>query len=157
MRKPAPLAAAVVNGAVVLLLPTFVLLLFAVIRANLPVRYTSGAVHARAVSPIVSAIQASIDGIFLTIPLASIAAWRTWVHATRWQNQKRTWRGVAEAGAVGALFVMVRLASAAWAAGSIVGFLAIPVYAAIGGLVGLVVGLLLHLTAVAVLKMASLS
>jgi hypothetical protein len=161
MRKHAPLVAALVNGAVVLLLPALVVLVFASVRSSLPARYASGAVQAQSISPFMSAIAASIFGVAITIPLAALAGWRTLVHARRWQMQQRTWQGVAEAGAAGALFVIVRVGSAALAAaihgsGSIWVIVAIAFYAAIGGLVGLVVGLMLHVTAIAVLKMAFL-
>ena len=155
MRDRAPLVATAVNGAAVFLLPALGVLLFSILQATFPERFPTVAVHAHPVSPIVSALQASIYGSFVMLPLAFIAAWRTWVHATRWQRQQRTLRGVAEAGAVGVLLVIVMLTPLALAGRSIVAFLAIPVYAAIGGLVGLVMGLMLHLTAVVVLKLAS--
>jgi len=160
MRKHAPFIAALVNGAVVLLLPALGVLLFASVRSSLPARYLSGAVVAHPISPFTSAIAASIAGIFLTIPLAAVAMWRTWVLATRWQMQQRTWQGVAEAGAAGALLVIVMLGSSALAAAvqgarSMWVIVAIAFYAAIGGLLGLVVGLMLHLIAIAVLRLVS--
>src|SRR5262245_7893511 len=148
-RPRAPLVAAVVNGAVVLLSPAVLVLLV-----------PDTAVHAYPVSPAVRALRAGIYGIFFTLAPASLVAWRTWVHARRWQAHQRTFRGVAEAGLVGVLVVFAMLAPAvlvgALATRSIVGFFAIPVYAAIGGVVGLVVGLILHLTAVVALTITSL-
>lgn len=137
------------------------MLLFTGIRSSLPAHYVSGAVQPQHLLPIVGAAAASVGMISLTMPLAALAAWRTWVYATRWQLQQRTWRGVAEAGAAGALFVIVMLGLAALAAaitgsGSIWVIGAIALYAAIGGLVGLVVGLMFHVTAVAVLRIVSL-
>jgi hypothetical protein len=159
MRNHAPLAAAAVNGAVVLLLPAWLVLLSSVLRATLPAHYTSGAVHARAVSTVEEAIQLSLIGLIVTTPLAGLAAWRTWVHATRWLDQRRSWWGIVEAAALGALLVggmlgSAALGAAARGAGSIWVIPAIALYASIGALVGLLVGLILQLTAMAVLRIA---
>ena len=148
MSKRGPLAAAGVNGVIVLLLPGLVLLLFENSRSSNPA-LISGAVHARYVLPLVSAVGASIGEIVVTVLLAAVAVWRTWVHATEWQMHQRTWRGVAEAGAIGVLFAIVMLGSAALAAaaqgaGWMGAIVSVAFSAAIGGLVGLVVGLLLQ-------------
>jgi len=156
MRDRASLTAAVVNGVVVLLLPALGVLLFYTVHDAFPERFPTAAVHAHPISPIGHAYRAGIIGLFLMLPLACVAAWRTWVHATRWQRQQRTARGIAEAGCVGVLLVIAMLAPLAVASRSIGAFFAIPIYAAIGGLVGLVLGVVLHLTAVAVLKLVSL-
>ncbi|MGE5833969.1 MAG: hypothetical protein ACM4AI_05780 [Acidobacteriota bacterium] len=160
MSNRAPVAAAGVNAAIVLLLPGLLLLLVENIRSISP-SLASNTVHARPVSPIVSAVWASLGATFVTVPLATVAAWRTWVHATKWQMHQRTWRGVGEAGAVGALCVIVMLLpavlTAAIALRPLWGIVAIAVYAAIGALVGLVVGLMLQVTATAVLKITSLT
>jgi hypothetical protein len=106
----------------------------------------------------IGAVWASIGASFMTVPLATVTAWRTWVHATRWQTQHRTWWGVAEGGGVGALSVTLMLLPGVLAAairGVLGGLVAIIFYAAIGGLVGLALGLLLQLTAIAVLEMVS--
>src|SRR5215475_5272409 len=125
MRDRARLAAAV-NGAVVLLLPALLVLFLSVYQVIVPSKGTT--VHANPLSPVVSAIEASIFGAVFMLPLALVAAWRTWVHATRWQEQERTLWGVAGAGALGALVVIAMLAPgvlvAALAKRSIVGFLA---------------------------------
>lgn len=160
MREHAPLVAAVVNGALVLLLPAWLVGLTSVLRATLPAHYTSGAVHARATSTVEAAIQASLIGLLVTMPLAALAAWRTWVHARRWLDQRRSSSGVVEAAALGGLFVAgmlgaAALGAAARGAGWIGVIPAIVVYAAIGALVGLIVGLILQLTAVAVLRLAA--
>ena len=84
MRNHVPLAAAAVNGAVVLLAPAGLVLLSSVLRTALPAHFTSGAVHAPAVSTVVNAIQASLIGLIVTMPLAGLAAWRTWVYAIGW-------------------------------------------------------------------------
>lgn len=151
--------AAGVNGAMILLFPGLLMLLVECIHAYYP-ELMSGPVRARPVSPLVSAAKVSILAAHLTAPLAALAVWRTWVHATRWQMHRRTWWGVAEAGATGALSVMVLLGPTvlvvAVAKRSLEGIVAMAGYAVIFGLVGLVVGLVLALTAIAVLKIASL-
>ncbi len=157
MRSHLPLAAAAVNGAVVLLLPAGLVLLSSVLRTTLPAHFTSGAVHAPAVSTVVNAIQTSLIGLIVTMPLAGIAAWRTWVYALGWLDRRRSWRGVVEAAALGGLLVGGMLGSAALGAavhgaGSIWVVPAITLYASIGALVGLFVGLILQVTAMAVLR-----
>ena len=153
-------AAAGVNALFVLVAPGLALLLVESLRAIYPA-LASNTVHARPVSPIVGAIATIIVATYLTVPLATLAAWRTWVHATRWQMHRRTWWGVAEAGATGALSVMVLLGPTVLGVAvekrSMEGIIAIVGYALIFGLVGLVVGLMLQLTAIAVLKIASAS
>ena len=153
-----PLAATVVNAMIVLLLPGLVLLLFAILGSIDPA-FADETVYARPVSPLVRAAWLSIGAIYVTAPLAAVTAWRTWIHATKWQMHHQTWWGVAEAGAVGALLVIVMLVppvlTAAIALRSLWGFAAIAVYAVLGGLVGLVLGLMLQVTAIAVLKMVS--
>jgi len=159
MREYAALSAAVVNGALVLFLPAWLVGLTSILRAALPAQSSSVTVYARTSSTVEVAIQASLIGLLVTMPLAAVAAWRTWVHATQWLQQRRTWRGVVEATALGALFVTVMLGSAALrasalGAGSFAAIPAIALYAAIGALVGLLVGLMLQLMAMAVLTLA---
>ncbi len=140
MRNHVPLAAAAVNGAVVLLAPAGLVLLSSVLRTALPAHFTSGAVHAPAVSTVVNAIQASLIGLIVTMPLAGLAAWRTWVYAIGWLDQRRSWwRGVVEAAALGGLLVggmlgSAALGAAARGAGSIWVIPAIALYASLGAL-----------------------
>jgi hypothetical protein len=159
MSTRGPLAATVVNALIVLLLPGLLLLLLATLGSIYPA-LADETVYARPVSPLVRAARLTIGAIYVTAPLAAVAAWRTWVHATKWQMHHRTWWGVAEAAAVGALLVIVLLVppvlTAAIVLRSLWGFAAIAVYAAIGSLVGLVLGLMLQVTAMIVLKIASL-
>ena len=155
-----PLVAAGVNAAIIVLLPGLLAFVLETLQSIYP-SLASNTVHARQVSPIMRAVETSVVAIFVTSPLAAVAAWRTWVHATRWQMHRRTWWGVLEAAAVGALCVIVMLlpgvlTAAVAGAGSIAGIGAFGFYAAIGGLVGLAFGLVLQLTAIAVLKLASL-
>src|SRR5262245_35119190 len=146
-----PLIAASVNAAIILLLPGLLSLVLEILQSIYP-SLASNTVHARQVSPFMRAIETSVIAIFVTGPLATVAAWRTWVHATRWQMRRRTWWGVLEAGAVGALLVILMLlpgvlAAALVGAGSLAGIGAFGFYAAIGGLVGFGFGLVLQLTA----------
>jgi hypothetical protein len=134
-------------------------LLSSVFRNTLPLHFTPGAVHASNVSTVVEAIQASLAGLFVTVPLAALAAWRTWVYAVQWLEKRRSWWGILEAAALGGLFVGGMLGSAALraataGAGSIWVILAIALYASIGVLVGLGVGLILQFTAMAILRIA---
>jgi hypothetical protein len=146
-----------VNAAVVLLLPALAEVFTSALRATLPAEYASATVRAATVTE--RAMNTSLVALPVSIPLAAIAAWRTWVHATRWLNQRRAWWGVAEAGALGGVFVGGMLGSAAIAAaargsGSIWAIPAIALYAGIGACVGLLVGLILQLTAVLLLTIA---
>jgi hypothetical protein len=88
----------------------------------------------------------------LLLPLATLAAWRTWVHATRWRARRIAgWLGVAEAGATGFLIALIYLAQ---------GILTRPteappyvlVYGGLALILGLLVGLVLQLTALIVLR-----
>ena len=88
-----------------------------------------------------------------TLPFATLAGWRTWVYATRWQEQRRgSWLAVAEAGGWGlavALFIL--------APGIVTRPMDAPPYLiAYGGfalLVGLVLGLVLRTAALIVLRL----
>src|SRR5262245_15937024 len=86
-------------------------------------------------------------------PFAFAAAWRTFVHAQRWlEHHDRTWWGVLEAGACGlAGTVLVMLP------GILTHPLQAPPYLIAYGtltvLIGLVVGLILRVTALGVLKL----
>ena len=160
MVNRALVAAAGVNALIVLLFPGLLVLVFESVRSVYPeILHGGGAVRARPTSPTIQAVTACVVAGLVTVPLATLVAWRTSVHAARWQRRDRTWRGVAEAGAAGALSVFVMLGPPVIAAavfkGAMEGFVAIVLYAAIFGVVGLVVGLLFQLTAIAVLKMAS--
>lgn len=161
MVNRALVAAAGVNALIVLLFPGLLVLVFESVRSVYPeILHGGGAVRPRPISPLMQAVGACVVAGMVTVPLATLVAWRTSVHAARWQMQDRTWRGVSEAGAVGALSVFVLLGppviGAAVVKGSLGGFVVIGLYAAIFGAVGLVVGLLFQLTAIAVLKLASL-
>jgi hypothetical protein len=155
MRKYAPLVAAGVNGALIIVGPPLVFLIFKGIEPFLPARYASNTVSAS--SPLASALISTLTLLPLTGFFAGIAVWRTLIHAMRWQNQQRSWWGVAEAAGAGALLtvvVMLPLVSiAAFTTGSLIGFAAIPVYAVIFGAVGTAFGLVFQLTAMLVMTL----
>jgi hypothetical protein len=151
MRQYSPLLAAAVNGALVLLLPALALL------GETRFPAAGSAVTVSDSSHWTRSFQATLNGLHLTIPLSAIAFWRTWAYARRREARQPTWWGIVEAGAVGALFVAVTLGSAVLRAGSVAGFLAIPVYAAIGAVGGLALGLLLYVAAMTLLSIASLA
>jgi len=111
-------------------------------------------VHPANWSPWLDAIQFFVGSAVFMSPFALLAAWRTWVHATRWRtgNPRRSLRGVAEAGACGlgvALLVLLP------------GIIGRPrqappyviVYGGLGVVVGIAVGLVLLVTAALVLKL----
>ena len=156
MRKYAPLIAAAVNGGLIVLLPGLVTLFLRTTENIFPPRYGSTTVVAA--SPLVSALYSIVTSLPLTGFVGSIAVWRTLIHGIRWQRDDHTWVGVAEAGAAGFLLVAVLLLPgvlvAAFAKQSLLGFALIPFYAIIGGVVGLALGLLLQLSAMAVFKVS---
>ncbi len=88
-------------------------------------------------------------------PLVLVVGWRTFVHATRvLRDRDRGWRGVLEAGAVGLfipLFLSIRpaLQRPAEAAAFVFG------YGVIGAGIGLALGCLFRLVALAVLRISA--
>jgi hypothetical protein len=85
------------------------------------------------------------------LPFAAIAAWRTWVHAKRWP-QERGWQGVAEAGLCGLGTGLLYLAP-----GIVTHPMEAPQFVIIYGgaalILGLLVGLFLRMTAVVILRL----
>jgi len=89
------------------------------------------------------------------VPVALLAGWRTWVHASRYREGKGTgWQGVAEAGGLGLTLALVVLAR---------GIVTRPAdappyvifYGGVALILGLAIGLFLRVTALTVLKFAS--
>ena len=89
------------------------------------------------------------------VPVALLAGWRTWVHASRYREGKGTgWQGVVEAGGLGLTLALVVLAR---------GIVTRPAdappyvifYGGVALILGLAIGLFLRVTALTVLKFAS--
>ncbi len=149
LRRPSPaLIAALVNGVVVLLLPVLARMLAAS-------RYDS-VVHPAGWSPARAALRFLLLTAVPMLPLAAIAAWRTWAHASRWRLGDRGLIAVGEATACGAVTALL------------VAFLAVPVVPSLpaalpglvlvgllGAVVGTAVGLLLYVIAVIVVAAAA--
>jgi hypothetical protein len=138
-------AAAVANGVIVLLLPIIMPMLG---HQN----SYSTTVHPPGWSPWLAALGAFITAARLMFPLAVLAAWRTWVHAARRRRGTRSWQGVAEAGACGFLIALVVLARGILA-NPLAAMIYVLVYGGAALVVGLAVGLILHLSAVVVLRL----
>jgi len=140
--------AALVNGALMLLTPVVV-----VIYAD----YSSDAV--RPSSQTLRAVLNALPALLLTVPVAFLVAWRTYVHARAYRIRPVTaWRGPFESTAIAggiALVVMLRITAATWArqpAGLVAGYIAFYVVGT--AVVGLVLGLLLAGVALLVLRIS---
>ena len=148
----APLApesvAAAVNAALVILLPVILLAAGSMVLTN-----TSVTVRPPGAPVIGQSSWLLAQFVVGTLPFATLAGWRTWVYATRWQEQRRgSWLAVAEAGGGGLVVALVILAP-----GIVTRPMDAPPYLiAYGGfavLVGLVVGLVLRTAALIVLRL----
>lgn len=143
--------AAAVNAAIVILLP--VILLAAGSMVLNPDTNTSVTVRPPG-GPVIGQSSWLLAQFALgTLPFATLAGWRTWVYATRWQEQRRgSWLAVAEAGGWGLPVALVILAP-----GIVTRPMDAPPYLiAYGGfalLVGLVLGLVLRTAALIVLRL----
>ena len=89
------------------------------------------------------------------VPVALVAGWRTWVHASRYREGTGTgWQGVVEAGGLG-----LTLALGVLARGIVTRPAEAPPYVIFYGgvalILGLATGLILRVTALTVLKFAS--
>jgi hypothetical protein len=146
-------AAAAVNGLLVLLLPPLVFMAVAAARAN----PGSTTVHPAGWSPGLAVIQAFIAFATTMCPFALLAAWRTWVYATRWRDRGDSgWRAVAEAGTIGLAIPLLVLSP-----GIVTRPMEAPpyviVYGGFGLIIGLGLGLLLRTTAIVVLRRSNRS
>jgi hypothetical protein len=143
--------AAAVNAAIVVLLP--VILLAAGSLVLDPDSNTSVTVRPPGAPVIGPIILALAQVAWWTLPFATLAGWRTWVYATRWQEQRRgSWLAVAEAGGWGLAVALVILAP-----GIVTRPMEAPPYLiGYGGfavLVGLVLGLVLRTATLIVLRL----
>jgi hypothetical protein len=151
LREPEMLAA-LVNAVVVLCLPSIVVGI-GVLRALKDPGY-SWPVHPANWSPWLEAIRFFAGSAVFMSPFALLAAWRTWVHATHWRigNRVRSLQGVVEAGACGlGVALLVLLPPTILRPTEAPPYL--MTYGGLGLLVGLAVGLVLLVTAAAVLTM----
>jgi len=142
--------AAVVNGLLVLLLPLAVLV--AGNSINLDDFDTSVTADVPGAPRVWTVIWILIRTSLVLFPFALLAGWRTWVYARRWCDQREAgWRAVAEAGACGLILALVYLAR-----GIVTRPAEAPPYVIVYGgaalLVGVVVGVILRMTAILVLK-----
>jgi hypothetical protein len=138
--------AALVNGFVFALMPLVMMLVTGALAQESD---TSTIVRPEGAPPVsVVTLSYWIQMWRTLLPLALIAAWRTFVHARRrLTGDDHNWRGVFEAGLCGFLYALVLLAR---------GILARPmqappfviVYGGLGLTLGLIVGLVLRTTAV---------
>jgi hypothetical protein len=131
--------AAIVNGAVVFL-PPFALILLSSAGSR-PIWVSTGQV-----------VVEFVEFGLVTVALAALASWRTWVHAIRWQaGRGRGWQGVAEAAACGVLLAIMYLAP-----GIVTRPAEAPPYVIFYGgaaaVLGCLVGLLLRSTAAVVMR-----
>jgi hypothetical protein len=149
MRRRPEDVASVVNGVIVLLLPVGL-----AVAAWMDLGRTHDGQTTVIASPTMHVLSnltelAALVTVFL--PLALVAAWRTWVHARRYVAEEAAgWQGVAEAGAVGFSIALLILSP---------GILTRPTeappyiiaYGGIALLVGLALGVILRTTAILVL------
>jgi len=87
------------------------------------------------------------------VPVALLAGWRTWVHASRYRDGKGTgWQGVVEAGGLGLTLALVVLAR-----GIVTRPAEAPPYVIFYGgvalVLGLVIGFILRATALTILRL----
>ena len=150
MQRRSESVAAVVNGLLVMLLPLAVL----AAGSNIDLDHFDASVTADVPGAprMWATIRMLIPISLLLLPFALLAGWRTWVYARRWCDQREAgWRAVAEAGACGLILALVYLAR-----GIVTRPAEAPPYVIVYGgaalLVGVVVGVILRMTAILVLK-----
>ena len=143
--------AAAVNAAIVVLLPVILLAAGSlVLNSDSNTSVTVRPPGAPVIGPVILLLAHVACS---TLPFATLAGWRTWVYATRWQEQRRgSWLAVAEAGGWGLAVTLVILAP-----GIVTRPMDAPPYLiGYGGfavLVGLVLGLVLRTAALIVLRL----
>lgn len=148
-RSRVEMLAATVNAIVVLLAPSIALLVAMIGSVDSNASVTVRPAGASRVLPVVRSV---IEMGTWMLPFAAIAAWRTWVHARRWNARKGSgWQGVVEAGACGLAAALLYLVP-----GIVTRPLeAAPYVMAYGGaatIVGLLFGLVLRTTAMLILR-----
>jgi hypothetical protein len=145
-------AAALVNGLIVWLLPAGLSALSA-IGSSLGIGANENAVtvHPPGWTPLVPIMATALRFGFVMLPFAAVAAWRTWVHARRRLELGTSgWQGVGEAAACGLATLLV-VAAPGILSHPTQAPLSIVAYGWLAALCGLLVGLLLRISAVIVL------
>jgi hypothetical protein len=155
-RRMPETAAAVVNGVLVLFLPVILYALHSLFPDNTH-SYAVGHAPGYSPWPSVAEAEAFIVYVCLMAPLVAVAAWRTFVHATRWREGERSLQGIAEAAACGfavPMMMVVGLVRIGRALPLALGYSLF--YGIIGLVIGFVVGILLQFTAMVVLMVTEL-
>ena len=143
--------AALINAVLVMLLPLALVLIVSMgVDAG-------NVVRARVSTPLEYALANLFDTVaylMVFLPLAIVAGWRTWVHASRYREGRgRGWQGVAEAGGLGVILALGVLAR---------GIVTRPAdappyvifYGGVALIVGVAIGLILRVTTLGVLKLS---
>jgi hypothetical protein len=146
--RPATVTA-LVNAGVVYLIP----IAFVGLISLLPDRHAGTTVYAHGPDYLMNRAKVIVAYVTAVAPFAMAAAWRTFVHARRWlECHDRTWWGVLEAGGCGLAGTLLVLLP-----GIVTRPLEAPPYIIVYGLptiaIGLVIGVILRLTALGVLKL----
>ena len=148
--RPARVAA-VVNGLLAFPVPAGFMIL-ALISASGQAWPAELAVHRPTTAPIV--VESVLFGVVFAV-LGAVAAWRTWVHALRYQSgASRYWQGVGEAAAVGflvaALYLLRGIITRPREAPPYVIF-----YGSAAAMFGAIIGVILRVSATIVLRLSS--
>jgi hypothetical protein len=151
--RPATLTA-IVNAVLVYILPVATVMILMVLKPNQSIGATVVGVDPDRVAANTRKLQMIAGYLGFMSPFAMAAAWRTFVHATRWlEFHDRTWWGVLEGGVLGFAGMLLLFAP---------GILIRPqdalpaiAYAILVGVMGLIAGFILRLTALATLKLVA--
>jgi len=142
-------------------LANFVLILLIAVALMMVSSSSSGAVVYA--DPAKAAITAVMVSVLVAAPLAALSFWRTWVHVQHFLARGTTgWQGVLEAGALGLVltlpFVLPGVVARQFDPGAwgqpqafMLGITYVGFYGLLGLAVGLILGFLLRLSAIAVL------
>jgi len=157
MRRRPEAVAALVNGLFVWLLPAGISALFTIGGSlGIGASDTNTTVYADGWNPLDPIMATALRFGIVTLPFAVVAAWRTWVHAKRRRVLGTSgWQGVAEAGACGPAAILIVLIPLMLSRPTHVAQVApfVLAYAVLAALCGLLIGLLLRVSALIVLKL----
>jgi len=151
IRRPSPeVVAAVVNGAVTLVLPAVFIAIVSFAQRYDRYNYST-TVHPPDWSPLLAALKMVGSSALFMSPFALIAGWRTWAHARGWPDD-RGWQGVAEAAGCGLAVALLALGRGI-VTRPLEAMPYVVVYGGLGLAVGLAAGLCLWITAAIVLRL----